>query len=74
MGRRTLLVLTTVAFIALTCTPYSVVAEADDETSQEEVLVASINVVLPSNSSKKKRTASGEDLDERCAEWAAAGK
>ena len=74
MGRRTLLVLTTVAFIALTCTPYSAVA--DDETSnqpQEEVLVAQIDVVLPSIS-KKKRTSSGEDLDERCAEWSAAGE
>ena len=73
MGRRTLLVLT--AFIAVTCTPYSVVAEtADDEASnQEEVLVAQIDVVLPSIS-KKKRTSSGEDLDERCAEWSAAGE
>jgi len=77
MGRRTLLVLTTVAFIALTCTPYSVVAEADDETSnqpQEEVLVAQIDVILPSSSSKTKRTSSGEDLDERCTEWSAAGE
>lgn len=47
---------------------------ASDGTDESDIVVASIDVVLPSADKPRKTASEGEDKNESCAEWANAGE
>ena len=59
------------AVFLLALTSYAAPDGSDDST---DILVASIDVILPSAEKPKKAASGGEDKNESCAEWANAGE
>ena len=67
-------VVSAVFLLTLIGTTSYAASDADGSDDATDILVASIDVILPSADKPKKTASGGEDKNESCAEWANAGE